>query len=659
MDSKMTTPLMSRTYFAILAGWALVFIAAVLAYWPGLGGPFVFDDLGVVPQLGDLGGVRNWETFRAFVFGGTAGPTGRPLAMLSFLIDARDWPAESWAFKRTNLAIHLVNGALLGILTRQILMVAGRHRKKAALVALISMGAWLLHPFLVSTTLYVVQRMAQLSTTFMFAGLAGYMYFRTRLAGDNVAAYIPVSLWLTGCTLLSILAKENGALLPLLAGILELTVLSGRVTQVPKLNRIWLTVFIGAPVVLLVSYLAYMVAGTGFFVVVPPRNFSIYERLLTESRVLVDYLQNWFIPKLYTTGVFQDHYIKSTGLFAPLSTLLSVIFHTVLLTLAVAKRREWSLFALAVLFFYGGHLLESTVLNLELYFEHRNYLPAAFLFLPLFAALSNKADTKVLIGVSVGILCLLGSFTRYSSTVWSDYDSMVQASVQKAPTSARAQARFAAILFNAGHVDESLEVLDRALVTVDTGQPQLLVSKLIYLCHLGRLDTEGFGRVGTILAESSYDPRMINIYRELVSAIVDGHCPSVPINKLKQVFESMLLVPPNDQPSFLGYSQLKYFVGYVSAYGGEPEVALEAFLESLNSRPGATSAMAMAALLAANRHFEESLPLSNLALEQMGNRGAATLRGAKVSESDIRAFQEAVRVDRAMKQDHDSTNRVD
>jgi tetratricopeptide (TPR) repeat protein len=485
------------------------------------------------------------------------------------------------------------------------------------------------------------------------------MYFRTRLASDKVTAYIPICFWLAGCTILSTLSKENGVLLPLLAGILELTVLSGRVTQQPKLNRIWLTVFIGAPVIFVVGYLVYSVAVSGFFDVVPPRDFSIYERLLTESRVLVDYLQNWFIPKLYTTGIFQDHFIRSTGLFAPLSTLFCVLFHAVLLALAVAKRREWPLFSLAVLFFYGGHLLESTVLNLELYFEHRNYLSAAFLFLPLFAALSNKSERKIFISISVIVLCLLGGFTRYSSTVWKDYDSMVQASAHKAPTSARAQARLAAILFNAGHVDESLKVLDRALVTVSTGQPQLLGSRLIYMCHLGRLDAEEFGRVGTILAESAYDPRMINLYRELVIAIVEGNCPAVPAEMLKQVFESMLGVPPNDQPSSLGYSQLKYFIGYVSSYTGEPEVALRAFLESLDSRPGATSAMAMAALLAGNEHFDEALYLSDLALEQLESRGAATLRGAKVSESDIRVFQEAVHSDRAMKQDHDSGNRVD
>ncbi len=139
----------------------------------------MLDDYGSIAALGDRGGVKNWETFKAFVFGGHSGPTGRPLALLSFLIDANNWPADPWPFKRTNLGIHLVNGTLLGILTVRILRLLQFDKQDARWIALVCAAYWLLHPFLVSTTLYAVQRMAQLSTLFIFAGLLSYLYGRS------------------------------------------------------------------------------------------------------------------------------------------------------------------------------------------------------------------------------------------------------------------------------------------------------------------------------------------------------------------------------------------------------------------------------------------------------------------------------------------------
>ena len=145
---------------ATAIAWGVVFLAAILAYWPGLQGQFVLDDFSSLGALGNLGGVRDWDTFKAFVFGGTAGPSGRPLALVSFLIDGNNWPTDPWPFKRTNLVIHLLNAALLGMLTRQILQLLDFDRESAARLALVSAAAWLLHPFLVSTTLYAVQRLS-------------------------------------------------------------------------------------------------------------------------------------------------------------------------------------------------------------------------------------------------------------------------------------------------------------------------------------------------------------------------------------------------------------------------------------------------------------------------------------------------------------------
>ena len=171
--------------------------------------------------------------------------------------------------------------------------------------------------------------------------------------------------------------------------------MASRGQQFAALNRYWSIIFIAAPSAFILAYLGSKFFSASFFDVVATRDFSSYERFITQSRVLADYLKHWFVPELYTSGVFQDHFIKSTGIAAPLTTLLSAVAHVAVISIAVMKRRKWPLFALAALFFYVSHVLESSVLNLELYFEHRNYLAAAFLFVPIVVLLWKKVSRQL------------------------------------------------------------------------------------------------------------------------------------------------------------------------------------------------------------------------------------------------------------------------
>lgn len=633
--------------------WAILFLAAIVAYWPGLSGPFVLDDFGSVAALGDRGGVVDWATFKAFVFGGHGGPTGRPIALATFLIDANDWPAESWSFKRTNLVIHCLCGVFLGLLVRQILQLLRLENRDIQIITIASVGVWLLHPFLVSTTLYVVQRMAQLSTLFSLAGLALYVRGRMLLPHNAQRAYLTMTFSIVVFGVLAVLSKENGILLPLFAAVFELTIVASQRDRLGSLNRYWAGAFFLVPALVIFTYLGAQIFKEDFFEIVPPRDFSLYERMLTEPRILLDYLQNWFVPKLYTTGVFQDHILKSTGLLSPISTILSLLANIGIVALAIATRRRWPLLAFAVLFFYTAHLLESTVLNLELYFEHRNYLATSFLFLPLLVALQRKIGGRYFILASVSVFLLLGSFTRYSATVWASYPSMVEASAQKAPTSARAQSQYSVMLFNAGKYSESLEVLNRAIENIPAAGSTLKINRLITLCNMNQLQSAFFDDEVQALAGIAYDVRSVSVYSTLADAIAIGKCPDITMPQLTALFTQMLLVPHNADPGSLEYSQVQYFIGFSYAHSGHREKAVAAFHESLSARPGAGHAMQMAAVLASNGLAEDALDFSDLALAELEGRSSSVLRAAQVSESDIRAFQATVRADMEASTDGD------
>ena len=631
-------------WLAITGGWAFLLLACVIAYLPGLKGPFIFDDFGSIAPLGSLGGVTDWTTFKAFVFGGFAGPTGRPLALLSFLIDANNWPADPWPFKRTNLLIHLANGVLLGVLIRKILHVLEIDKQNAQWVALVSAALWLLHPFLVSTTLYAVQRMAQLSTLFIFLGLTGHLYGRSLIARNTLGAYAVMSLSVALFTLLAMLSKENGILLPLLIGVMEFTIIASQREQIAALNRYWKWIFVIAPSIVIFLYLGEKVFRQNFFDVIAPRDFSIYERALTQPRVLFDYLQHWFVPKLYTAGVFQDHFVKSTGLFSPITTVISAFFHVFVIAISVINRRKWPLFALAALFFYAGHILESTVLNLELYFEHRNYLAAAFLFLPLVDLLQRKGSRRSFVAVAAVALLILTGLTRYSATVWEDYPSMVEAAARKAPTSARAQGQYSTNLFNAGRYDESIEVIDRAIRNIP-GNGFLLLTRSSIFCKLGILSDGDIDHMAGIFSAKPFDPRSLEMYTTLASLVVGGRCPQVSLDTFRLMFSKMLQVPENADPRSLRYSQVKYFIGFMDVHADRPSQALAAFEESLQARPGAGHAMMMAAVMASKEYHEEALYLSDLALSQLQATTTDVLSVGLVRESDIIEFRATVRAD--------------
>lgn len=630
---------------AIFGGWVLLFLVAGLAYWPGLSGPFVFDDFGSIAALGDRGGVTDWETFKAFVFGGHAGPTGRPLALLSFLFDANNWPTDPLPFKRTNLLIHLLNGALLGVLIGKILRLLQFEKQNARWIAFVSTACWLLHPFLVSTTLYAVQRMAQLSTLFVFAGLIGHLYGRSFLATNARKAYLIMSASVAVFTFLAMISKENGILLPLLIGVVEITVVSSQQARPVALNRYWSIVFILAPSTVIALYLVERTLSGGFFEISPPRDFSLYERLLTQPRILVDYLKHWFIPELYTTGVFQDHFIKSTGVLSPITTALSAVLHIGVIALATINRRRWPLFALAALFFYASHVLESSVIKLELYFEHRNYLAAAFLFLPLVVLLQKKVSRRLFFVVTIATMLLLAGFTRYSASIWADYPSMVEASAKKAPTSARAQAQYSMQLYNVQRYDESLQVIDTAIQSIPNNIA-LRMTRNTILCNMGILAASDFDRSANLVSASIYDPRSINLYTTFVSSVSQQRCPDVSIEAVRDMFVDMLQVRQNAGPRSLRYSQILYFIGFTNVHAGESSQAVSAFEESLRARPGASHAMLMAAHLASGDYYDEALHFADLALQQLDRDSQRILQGGRVGADDIREFQAVVRADK-------------
>lgn len=346
-----------------------------LAYAPALGGALLLDD---VSNLSGLAKIQDLHSALLFIFSGDAGPLGRPIALATFAAQADAWGGSAEPFILVNILIHLFNGCLLAWTLYRLAILSRVPEEKRAFVAITAAAIWLFMPLLASASLMVIQRMTTLSATFVLLGLGGYLHAREGIERSTNRSLTLMSSWLVAATALAVLTKESGALLPVYVLVLEATVLP-RPAATDSRWTIWKYVFLVAPAATIACYIALRVPYDPS--VVLTRGFTGWERLITEARVLWEYLFGAFVPRAGVFGPFHDGYPPARTILDPL-TLAAVAAWAVLLVIGIRWRRRRPLFALGVLWFLAGHSIESTLVPLELYFEHRNYLPIVG---PLFA----------------------------------------------------------------------------------------------------------------------------------------------------------------------------------------------------------------------------------------------------------------------------------
>ena len=200
----------------------------------------------------------------------------------------------------------------------------------------------------------------------------------------------------------------------------------------------WSFVFLLSPLIILVVYL--LIGLNGELASYQFRDYSVTERLLTQSTVLQIYLKNILVPHLSAFSLFNDDYPISTSLITPPYTLISVILTAVIPVIALIKRKTNPVFSFGILWFFGGHILESSHLNLEMYFDHRNYLPAFGIIFLLNRGFFYFYD-KFKIIISVGGLIyysIVLSITILSTSLWSSPVEQMRVVINAHPNSVRA-----------------------------------------------------------------------------------------------------------------------------------------------------------------------------------------------------------------------------
>ncbi|MEP5764428.1 MAG: hypothetical protein ABJ308_07530 [Halieaceae bacterium] len=433
--------ILSRHFFAI-AGLCLVL------YAPGISGPFLFDSYVAIaanPALDFDASV--FDQWRLAALSSTSGPLGRPVSMLSFAANSAVGGVNAAGFKFTNVLLHLLIAYLVYRFLARLLQQApalNLRSREAGWIAFAAAGLWLLHPLQVSTVLYSVQRMEQLSTLFVLLGLLAYLHYRcrwlTRAATAQELSNCALLLLLSG--LLAVYSKEDGVLLPLLVLITELLLLRGHYAG---RERPWLlrscAILCLAPFALV---LLLAVLEPGFLKTMYGwRPWSPAERLLTQGRVLWHYVGWFYLPDVGAMSLFHDDIEVSRGWMQPLSTLAAALAWLVVLIFCTLRWRKSPVPVFCAGFFLTSHLLESSLVPLDLAYEHRSYLGNMGLaLLPVWLGW-RLLPAPALRVAALLVLLVIGFALALRSYQWSDELRLAESQLRHHPESARASYYYA------------------------------------------------------------------------------------------------------------------------------------------------------------------------------------------------------------------------
>lgn len=429
----------------------LTFILTAGIYWPGLYGGFIFDDYPNIVNNHALQ-IKN-VSVASLARAALSSPSSefkRPLASLTFAANYLLTGLNPFWMKLTNVAIHLINGVLVYLLTIQLLPLARRGPPDAkpaddshlGTALWITMG-WLLLPINLTAVLYVVQRMASLANIFVLLGLIGYVWFRRRMQceRDGRGFFMAAASLIAG-TVIGFTAKETAVLTPLYAALIEWVALRGhrasRQTSL-RIYGLFLTILV-LPLVAGLTWLIPQVLGSADWAT---RDFTLGQRLLSEGRVVIDYILWTLLPTPHGLSFYHDGFPVSRGWLTPWTTLPSIALVVGLLGFAIWIRKRMPLVTLGLLLFFAAQLLTATILPLELVYEQRNYFASYGLLLaiiPLLAAgvrqLPMPMARHVLLG---GLLIVWCGETASTAYAWGNPLRLAETLSIRAPNSPRAQ----------------------------------------------------------------------------------------------------------------------------------------------------------------------------------------------------------------------------
>jgi tetratricopeptide (TPR) repeat protein len=459
-DNEPKGPALSSKHVSDILKCFFLALIVFIIYSNTFGSPFVFDDVQFIP---DNRSIRlttlNIDGVTRAAFDGPS--SYRPVAKICFALNYYFHRYSVLGYHLVNILIHITTGILLYFLVQMTLGLISRRSGYSfnKWIPFFTAMIWLVHPIQTQSVSYIVQRMNSMAAMFYILSLLLYGKARlteeTKMKGVLFAACI-----LSG--LLSFGSKEIAATLPFFLFLYEWYFFQD--LRLAWLKRHLLPI---GGILLILLFVAFMYLGGNPFERIladyKTYPFTLTERTLTEFRVVIYYISLLILPHPSRLNVDYDFSI-SHSLMDPPSTLLCLLLITGLIGLALYRAKKGLLLSFAILWFFGNLVIESSVIALDIIFEHRTYLPSIFVCLVGVSLISQHLKLK---GLSIGILCavviIFSVWTYEINGVWRDDLTLWADCAKKSPNKARPHNNLGVALWQRGKNEEAMKHYSKAL----------------------------------------------------------------------------------------------------------------------------------------------------------------------------------------------------
>ena len=544
--------LSNRLYVAIIT---LSCCLTACLYFPGLNGSFHFDDYPNIVNnlrlhLDSLHPIAIWES----TWSGITGNLKRPISVLSFSLNTYFTGLNPGPMKITNLLIHLLCGLGITILSKQLIQFwfDKNETTKVNIISLTIGAVWLVHPIQLTSVLYIVQRMTSLASLLTIFSIIAYCTVRTKMLSSNCKWYYfsPTVV----LAILSILSKEIGVLIPLFLLCIEIFVYKFNCYSEKDTKILYTLYFIVLviPATILLSYLAIQPEKILKYSL---REFTLLERLLTETRVVVEYLKTIVSPNIFELGLLKDNIEISKSVLQPTSTLFSIILLLVLIIIPIFTYKKYPYIGFGIVWFLFGHSLESTIFPLELRFEHRNYLPSfgiiftAIVTLHIFFSRGNKLKYAYVL-FSLWLIAL-STVTFMRASQWKNEYTLALYDVRRQPNSYRANLIMGSVYQSVYARTKETEIKDELykeginyFQIAEDLQPETitpLLARSIFTCeHLKQIPKQDLQQIKLKIKSSALGPEPQNAITLFSKNVINGKCNITQMDFLQILYAALL-----------------------------------------------------------------------------------------------------------------------
>jgi tetratricopeptide (TPR) repeat protein len=295
--------------------------------------------------------------------------------------------------------------------------------------------------------------------------------------------------------------------------------------------------------------------------------------------------------------VFTDGFRVSHALLDPWTTLPALLAVLALIVFAFAARARGPRLSAALLFFFAGHLMESGAVPLELYFEHRNYLPALLLSWPLaHALLAPGRARRARVAFALALPVILLGLTWQRAVLWGNPPLQAMVWAQRNPDSARAQGYAANVLAAQGRTGEAERLLRRAQQRLPD-QSLIALNRIAQGCRTDVLASADLNSAERALrGQRIWNQGMLDWFDQLNQAVLAGRCPALGMPGWQRLIDAVAANPSFSRAP-TRQQALYRLQGRTAIAAGNPDAALAAFDRGLDLQPKPQVALVQAAEL--------------------------------------------------------------